>query len=165
MKQGSWGGTLGNRDLLLLRKTAFFASHDTPAGLTLLARGWFEGCCGGGGCVISGFQTPLERTLLGWLLEAGHPLVLVLARGLPLALEPGLDRALERGELLVLTRYAESVTHACRDKCRQRNRLVVELADDVVVAYAAPGGELARLCAELPAGKPLSYLSGNPGAP
>ncbi|GFO57860.1 hypothetical protein GMST_01850 [Geomonas silvestris] len=165
MKQGSFGGTLGNRGLLQLHKTAFFASHDAPAGLTVLARGWFERCCGGGGCVISGFQTPLERTLLGWLLEAGHPLVLVLARGLPLALAPGLERALERGELLVLTRYAASVTHACRDKCRQRNRHVVALADAVVVAYAAPGGELARLCAELPAGKPVSYLCESPGAP
>lgn len=165
MNQGSLGDALGNRDLLQLHKTAFFASHNTPAGLTVLARGWFERCCGGGGCVVSGFQTPLERTLLGWLLEAGHPLVLVLARGLPLALAPELERALERGELLVLTRYAASVTHACRDKCRQRNRLVVDLADEVVVAYAAPGGELARLCAELSAGTPVSYLSGCPGVP
>ncbi|GFO66644.1 hypothetical protein GMLC_02230 [Geomonas limicola] len=153
------GAMLGNPELLRLHKTAFFASRSSPSEAVTLARGWFEKRCRDNGCIVSGFQVPLEKVLLDWLLVAGHPLVWVLARGLALPSFPGADRALAKGDLLVVTRYAESVSHPCRDKCRQRNRLIVELSDEIVVAYAAKGGEVAKLCAEIPAEKPVSFLA------
>jgi predicted Rossmann fold nucleotide-binding protein DprA/Smf involved in DNA uptake len=98
--------------------------------------------------------------VLGCLLEGGQPVILVLACGMKRDLEPELREPLAAGRLLKLTRYAPSVTHPCVEKCYQRNRLMLELADEIVVAHASPGGSLERLCAEYRGLKPLRGITG-----
>ena len=61
---------------------------------------------------------------------------------------PEIKVALDANRLLIITRYADSVTHASEETCYQRNRLMLELADEVVICYASPGGNLERLCGE-----------------
>jgi hypothetical protein len=55
---------------------------------------------------------------------------------------------LDADRLMIITCYADNVTHASEETCYQRNRLMMELADEIVIGYAAPGGNLERLCGE-----------------
>ena len=90
----------------------------------------------------------MEKALLRHLLDAGLPVIQVLASGLPASLDDALQAPLAAGRLLVITRYAASVNHPCRDKCWQRNRMLLELSDEVVIGYASAGGTLERFCRE-----------------
>lgn len=149
--------TLGNLALLELHKVAFICSRSCPAALASRLRDWASRCRTGT-CVVSGFQSPMEKALLRHLLEAGLPAIQVLASGLPASLDHDLQAPLAAGRLLVVTRYAASVTHPCRDKCRQRNRMLLELSDEVVIGYASAGGTLERFCREYGAIKRFTFV-------
>jgi predicted Rossmann fold nucleotide-binding protein DprA/Smf involved in DNA uptake len=142
--------TLGNDKLLDLHKVAFLCSRNCPAAVIQRSQQWAMAQRENGICVISGFQSRIEKEVLYHLLAGRQPLIVALARGLMKRLEPDLQNALDAGRLLIVSRYAESVTHACEESCLHRNRLMMQLADETVVAYAAPGGNLERLCRENP---------------
>ena len=40
------------------------------------------------------------------------------------------------------------MSHADESKCFQRNRMMLDLADEAVIGHASPGGKLERLCGE-----------------
>lgn len=140
--------TLGNLDLLSLYKTAFLCSRNCPAEAARKSLLWADAQRDREGCLLSGYQSRIEKDVLQRLLEGSQSVIVALATGIMVRFDPCLQAALDAGRLLVVTRYADSVTHACEDKCFQRNRLMMELADETVVAYAAPGGNLERLCRE-----------------
>lgn len=137
---------LGNRELLGLHKIAFLCSRTCPKEAALKATRWAKEQCAKKRCVISGFHSRIEKEVLSCLLQGDQPIVIVLARGLREPVEPELEGALQSGRLLIMTRYAPTVSHACEEKCLQRNRLMMDLADEIVIAYASPGGGLERLC-------------------
>jgi predicted Rossmann fold nucleotide-binding protein DprA/Smf involved in DNA uptake len=139
---------LGNKDLLSLHKVAFLCSRDCPSAVVLKSLDWAIAQREMGRCVISGFHSRIEKDVLHHLLGGTQPIIVALARGIMKRLEPELQSPLDAGRLLIVTRYADSVTHACEDSCFHRNRLMMELADETVVAYASPGGNLERLCRE-----------------
>jgi predicted Rossmann fold nucleotide-binding protein DprA/Smf involved in DNA uptake len=151
--------TLGNVGLLDLHKVGFLCSRSCPAALHPAIRDWAIRQRESGVCVISGFHSPLENMVLHCLLPGSQPIILALACGIKPVIEPDLAEALAAGRLLKVTRYAPSVTHPCAEKCFQRNRLMLELADEIVVAYASAGGELERLCAGYLGLKPLRGLA------
>jgi predicted Rossmann fold nucleotide-binding protein DprA/Smf involved in DNA uptake len=141
---------LGNEELLALHKIAFLCSRNCPAAVTRKSCNWAVAQREKGACVISGFHSRVEKEVLYQLLQGTQPIIVALARGIAASLEPGVQSALDAGRLLIVTRYAPSVTHACEDSCFHRNRLMMELADETVIAYASPGGGLERLCKECP---------------
>lgn len=150
--------TLGNLSLFELRKIAFLCSQKCPVALWPKLRDWAAGASLKGSCVISGFHSPMEKELLAHLVEVGVPVILALASGLPGCLAEELMAPMAAGRLLLVTRYAASVTHPCRDKCRQRNRMMLEWSDEVVVGYASAGGTLERLCREYDGSKRFTFL-------
>jgi predicted Rossmann fold nucleotide-binding protein DprA/Smf involved in DNA uptake len=150
--------TLGNLGLLDLHKVAFLCSRACPAALHSAIREWAIRQRENGVCVISGFHSPLERMVLQCLLPGSQPIILALACGIRPVIEPELGAALAAGRLLKVTRYAPSVSHPCAEKCFQRNRMMLELADEIVVAYASPGGELEKLCVGYGVVKPMRGL-------
>jgi predicted Rossmann fold nucleotide-binding protein DprA/Smf involved in DNA uptake len=140
--------TLGNTALLELPKLAFLCSRRCPPELTPRIRAWAEVQREGSNCIMSGFHSEPERLVLGCLLAGSQPLILVLACGIREPIVRGLQGPLSAGRLLIMSRYAPSVSHPCQDKCQQRNRWMLEMADAAVVAHAAPGGQLDRLLKE-----------------
>jgi hypothetical protein len=146
---------LGNEALLALHKTAFLCSRNCPKELVRKSLEWALQQRALGNCVISGFHSRVEKEVLRLLLEGEQPLIVALAKGIGTGIDPELQPALDAGRLLVVTRYADSVTHACEDSCFHRNRLMMRLADETVIAYASPGGNLERLCLEHPAARIL----------
>jgi len=150
--------TLGNAALLELPKVAFLCSRRCPEAAAPAILAWARAQAQAGTCVVSGFHSEMEQRVLGILLADAVPVILGLARGIPPAPAAELVEPLAAGRLLLVTQYAASVTHPCRDKCRQRNRMLVQVADRVVVGYAARGGELEQLCRLVTAGKPVQFL-------
>jgi predicted Rossmann fold nucleotide-binding protein DprA/Smf involved in DNA uptake len=140
--------TLGSTALLALPKLAFICSRRCPPELEPRIRAWAEAQRESGTCVMSGFHSQSERLVLDCLLAGSQPLILVLACGIREPLVRGLQGPLSAGRLLIMSRYAPSVSHPCQDKCQQRNRWMLDLADAAVVAHAAPGGQLDRLLKE-----------------
>jgi predicted Rossmann fold nucleotide-binding protein DprA/Smf involved in DNA uptake len=144
--------SLGNLRLLELYKVAFLCSRKFPEAAALKSHRWADEQREKGICVISGYHSPIEREVLHRLLKGTQPIIIALAKGLT-NLEGELYPHIDAGRLLVITRYADSVSHACEDKCFQRNRMMIGMADEIVIAYASKDGKLERLCRECDPGK------------
>lgn len=149
--------TLGNTNLLGLHKVAFLCSRKCPAAVVLRSYDWAIEQREKGTCIISGFHSRIEKDVFHFLLKGTQPVILALARGMMKKWPPEIKSALNAGRLLIITRYADSVTHASEETCYHRNRLMLDLADEIVIAFASPGGNLEKLCAENH-GKKTSFL-------
>ena len=141
--------SVGNLELLKLEKIAFLCSRNFTEEVALKSYRWADEQCEKGTCVISGYHSPIEKEVLCRLLKGKQPIIIAMAMGLK-KLDGQWNDPIASGRLLVISRYAESVSHPCESKCYQRNRLMMELADGVVIAHASEGGNLARLCALYP---------------
>ncbi len=141
--------SVGNAELLKLHKVAFLCSRRFPAEVALKSYRWADEQREKGTCVISGYHSTIEKDILCRLLQGTQPIIIAMAKGLK-KLDPEWNGAVASGRLLVISRYADSVSHPCESKCYQRNRMMIELADNIVIAHASAGGNLERLCAEYP---------------
>ena len=157
---------LGNADLLTLPKTAFLSSRKISPEAVLRCCTWATAQRDAGRCVISGFHSALERDVLRLLLKGVQPGVLVLARRLysPQTLErehADLKRALDEGRLLLVS--TSSAGRANASSTIQRNRFIVDQADETVVGSLSPAGSLAPLIARADeSGKRITRLDNSP---
>ncbi len=157
---------LGNTGLLNLPKTAFLSSRKVSPEAVLRCCAWAAAQRDAGRCVISGFHSALERDVLRLLLKGVQPVVLVLARRLysPQTLErehADLKRALDDGRLLLVS--TSSAGRANASSTIQRNRFIVDQADEIVVGSLSPAGSLAPLIARADeSGKRITRLDSNP---
>jgi hypothetical protein len=137
--------TLGNKDILNLPKTAFLCSRQIPASVVLKCYDWAIAERESGNCIISGFHSPLEKDVLHYLLKGTQPIIIALARGLKIRVEAELKKPLDQGRLLIITPFDASVKRVTTATAAIRNRMMIEIADKVVVGYASPGGQLDML--------------------
>ncbi len=100
---------IGNKELLMLPKTAFLCSRQVPASVVLKCYDWAIEQREKGICVISGFHSQIEKDVLHYLLKGKQPNILALARGLKEKLEPEFEKPLEQGRLLIITPFDISV--------------------------------------------------------
>jgi predicted Rossmann fold nucleotide-binding protein DprA/Smf involved in DNA uptake len=98
--------------------------------------------------VISGFHTAVEKECLRIFMRGPQPLVICPARGIdPFQLPGDWQTKYDRAELLIISPFDASVRRPTKETAEVRNKLVVDLATDVTVIYASPGGLLERLVA------------------
>lgn len=140
---------VGNKQLLENYKIAFLCSRKCPADAILKSYDWAIEQREKGVCVISGFHSKIEKDVLHYLLKGTQPIILALARGLKKRLEPELKDALNEKRLLIVTPFDEKVKRVTRETANQRNRLMAELADEIFVAYALPGGNIEKLITDI----------------
>ena len=140
---------LGNTDILKLPKTAFLCSRQVPAGVVLKCYDWAIAQREAGRCIISGFHSQLEKDVMHYLLKGNQPIILVPARGLKKRLEPELKDAINEKRLLIVTPFDEKIKRVTRETASQRNRFMAELADEIFVAYALPGGNIEKLITDI----------------
>lgn len=136
---------LGNSALLSLPKTAFLCSRRIPAFSILKCYDWAIAQRKAGRCIISGFHSQIEKDVLHYLLDGDQPIIVALARGLKKRLEPELVESLSKNRLLIITAFSSSVTRASQETANKRNELMVDLADEIFVPYAQPGGNVERI--------------------
>jgi predicted Rossmann fold nucleotide-binding protein DprA/Smf involved in DNA uptake len=137
--------SLGNTEHLKLPKTAFLCSRRIPASVVLKCYDWAIEQRESGVCVISGFHSQIEKDVLHYLLKGKQPIILALARGLKEKVEPEFVKPLEQGRLLIITPFDKTVKRVTEQTAETRNKLMIDLADKVVVGYATEGGRLAAL--------------------
>lgn len=115
-------------------------------------------------CVVSGFHSPMEKECLSILLRGTCGIVLCLARSLPKRIPAEHRKQMEAGRMLLLSPFSEKQRRITAGTSEVRNRAVADLADVVLVPYAAPGGRVEEICKEiLTTGKPVCTFSGAHG--
>lgn len=133
---------LGNKDLLKKHKIAFLCSRRYPPDIVLKAYDWAIEQREKGNCVISGFHSQIEKDVLHFLLKGKQPVIMVLARGMQKRFTVELKQAVKEKRLLIISPFERTVLRPTIKTAIIRNRLMVELADEVFIAYASPGGNL-----------------------
>lgn len=136
---------LGNKELLQVNKTAFLCSRKVPASVVLKCYDWAIEQREKGNCIISGFHSQLEKDVLHYLLKGKQPIIIALARGLKDKLEPEFKKPLEQGRLLIITPFDKKVKRVTEQTAATRNKMMIELADNITVGYTSVGGQLEKL--------------------
>lgn len=153
--------TLGSRDIISLHKTAFLCSQKIPASAVLKCYDWAIQQREKGNCVISGFHSKLEKDVFHYLVKGTQPIILALPRGLKTRWEPEIKELLKTNRLLIVTPFDSRVKRVTKKTAAIRNQLMLELADEIVIGYKNPGGNIEVLLNSVEISKPVSYLVEN----
>jgi predicted Rossmann fold nucleotide-binding protein DprA/Smf involved in DNA uptake len=144
-REKTWTGQ-GNQALLAEPLTAFFSSRQCPGAAIRTAVSWALQQASRREPVVSGFHSSLEQSVLKRLLQAHCPAVVVLARPVEGArLPPEWAEPLAQGRMAVVS-AATRTERLTKELAAERNEWVAQLASQIVVAHASPGGRLAGLC-------------------
>lgn len=140
---------IGNAALLdLPDKVAFLSSRKISAADVLKCYEWAEKERNGDRCIVSGFQSPLEKDILKFLLRGKAPLILVLARKLWAKVPAELTGAVDAGRLLIVSPVKDARASAAT--AAARNRWILDHAGSLVLGALDPNGTLAPLIAHIP---------------
>ena len=140
---------IGNTALLdLPDKVAFLSSRRISAADVLKCYEWAEKIRDAETCVVSGFQSPLEKDVLKFLLRGKVPIILVLARSLWKTIPEELRDPVGLGRLLIVSPV--SATRASAAAATARNRWILANCTSLVLGSLDPSGSLARLVATFP---------------
>ena len=140
---------IGNYQLLKLNKTAFLCSRKVTATSVLKCYDWAIVQRDAGKCVISGFHSQIEKDVLHYLLKGSQPIIVVLARGLKQRIEPEFEQALSQNRLLIISPFDKQTKRVTKDTSQTRNRLMIDLADNITVGYISKGGQIEDLLKHL----------------
>lgn len=140
----------GDASMLLCPMTAYLCSHRVPEGMQVVVRQWVEGLDAANTCVVCGNLTANERFACRLLIERGIPVVLALSRVVPdnladLRLTPEMQNALQRGMMVIVSPVLDGTEKdTTAQTAAARNRLMISIAENIVVGFMAENGNLAR---------------------
>jgi hypothetical protein len=148
----------GNKAILDLPKTAFLCSRIIPASAVLKCYDWAiaqrEYC----NCIISGFQSKIEKDVFHYLIRGSQPLIVALARGMKQKMEQDLLEAIACNRLLIISPFEKVVRRVTLETAEKRSRLMIEYAEEIVFGYMSKGGQLERLHSEYKDKKKFTFL-------
>lgn len=121
---------LGNQSLLSMPKTAFLASNTIPLEMVLRCYDWAVRMRNEKRCIISGFNSKLERDVWDFLIEGTQPIILVLARKMLSRIPPHLQTLFDADRLLIVSTTASP--RQSKTTAFARNRYICELADEIL---------------------------------
>lgn len=78
-------------------------------------------------------------------MKGKQPIIIALARGLKDTIEPMFKKPFEDGRILFITPFDKTVKKVTEQTAMIRNKLMLELADDIVVGYVNPMGKLKEI--------------------
>lgn len=136
---------IGPAALLANRKTALFCSARTPGDAILRAHDTARRLRDEGSTVISGFHSPIEKECLRILLRGKQPIIVCPARAIEsMRIPTDCQTAFDAGRVLFLSLFANKPKRITKDSALRRNEVVVALADNAYVVYAASGSQTAK---------------------
>jgi len=137
---------LGNLDILSRPKLALFCSARCPGNAIVRAHDHAQALRKRDVTVISGFHSPMERECLRVFLRGTQSLIICPARSLDkMRLPTEWKKPLNDGRLLLLSPFPAACHRASAALAQKRNEFVAALADEVLFAHTAPGGQLDHL--------------------
>ena len=146
---------VGNLELLEREKTAFLCSQLTPRSLTPIIQRWALKTTTDD-CILCGNESEMEQVIFAMLLVKRVPIILLLATSLPSSYPQPFQRAIDEGRLLVGT-HCNDQHCVTRLSAIDRNRLLINLADKVVVGYCTKDGDLDHCTRSLTNVKYVTY--------
>ena len=129
-------------------KVAFLSSRRISPADVLKCYEWAEKVRDTEQCVISGFQSPLEKDVLKFLLRGKALVILVLARSLWKTVPEELCEPVGQGRLLIVSPVAAARASAAT--AAARNRWILANCTSLVLGSLDPNGNLARLVSTFP---------------
>ena len=129
-------------------KVAFLSSRRISPADVLKCYEWAEKVSDIERCVISGFQSPLEKDVLKFLLRGKVPVILVLARSLWKTVPEELREPVGQDRLLIVSPVAAARASAAT--AAARNRWILANCTSLVLGSLDPDGNLARLVSSFP---------------
>ncbi len=136
---------IGNESLLKQTMTAFLSSAKTNDNTANLTKKWAENQAKRGICVISGFQSAIEKQVLSVLLNNGGKAVMVLGSALFKQCPKKYKTAVSEGRLLIISYFSDEEIKTTRATAEIRNRKVLELASNIAVGCIKRGGMTEKL--------------------
>ena len=144
--------TLGDASILNLPKVGFLSSRKVPPAAVMKCYDWATEMRDKGVCVMGGFQSPLERDVLTFLLKGKQPVIWVLAHKLwtEKCIPKAYREPIAAGRLLVVSPVAQTATRVDARTAIIRYRYILGHSEQVVFAAIDPNGALSRLVGEYP---------------
>lgn len=153
---------IGNETILTERtKMALFCSSQCPGKAILNTYDLAQRLRAEGRTVISGFHSPMEKECLDILLRSTNPVIICPARGLGgIRIKSEWKKPISEGRLLILSPFPVEMKRGTAKDAYYRNLFVAALADEILIAHAAPGSKVAKLAETVRSWhKPLLTLS------
>ena len=129
---------VGDESLLSRHKIAFLCSRLTPEAQRGIILEWADRLSPEGKCVLCGSHSYMEQEVFKRLLQQKVPVVWMLVGALPAPEEEEIVCALRENRLLMMTFSPE----ATRETAFERNKQMLAWADEVVVGFVTPGGQV-----------------------
>jgi predicted Rossmann fold nucleotide-binding protein DprA/Smf involved in DNA uptake len=136
---------LGNKDLLKSYKVGFLCSRKVPSKIILKTYDWAVEQREKGNCVVSGFHSKIEKDVFHYLIKGNQPIILVLARGLYKVIPKILQVEIEKQKLLIISPFRKEISRVSEETAVMRNRLIIEISNELYVPYIDKNGNLQRL--------------------
>jgi predicted Rossmann fold nucleotide-binding protein DprA/Smf involved in DNA uptake len=151
---------VGNAALLYTRKIGLLCSRRCPGTIIVQTLDLALALRDSAATVVGGFQSSMEKECLDTLLRGKHPVIVCPARCIDgMRLPVTWKSAIAENRMLVASSFGPKCRRATAQLADLRNRFVADLADEIVIAHASPGGQLERLCQNLTGnGKPIWTL-------
>ena len=83
--------------------------------------------------VVSGFQSPLEKDVLKFLLRGVCPIIIVLARGMYRKLPEALQSPMDQQRILVISNEPDTITRVSEITAHKRNEYVKSISDEMKI--------------------------------
>ncbi|MFN0074255.1 MAG: DNA-processing protein DprA [Chloroflexota bacterium] len=153
---------VGDLGLLKHPLLALFCSQRCPGRLVNATYDLAHRLRDAGQPIIGGFHSPMENECLRILLRGAQPIIICPARGIDDFRVPREWRdGLACGRLLVISPFDPGEQRVTAALAQKRNQWVAAVANEVFIAYAAPGSATERFARALAAqGTPLHTLDG-----
>ena len=125
---------LGNKQLLSLHKIGFIASRHASTLDVIPTLDWaVEISKSTDVAVVSGFQSPLEKDVLKFLLRGVCPIIIVLARGMYRKLPDALQTPMDQQRLLIISNESDNTTRVSEITAHKGNEYVISISDEMKI--------------------------------
>ena len=125
---------LGNKQLLSLHKIGFIASRHASTLDVIPTLDWaVEISKSTDVAVVSGFQSPLEKDVLKFLLRGVCPIIIVLARGMYRKLPDALQTPMDQQRLLIISNESDNTNRVSEITAHKRNEYVIFISDEMKI--------------------------------
>lgn len=138
--------TKGNSAILKEKKLAFFCSQKCPGNIIIKSYELATTLRDKAICVISGFHTPIEQDVLHYLLKGKQLIIICPAKSIAKMRIPKAHKtAYKDNRILYLSPFNERQKRITAKASIKRNQFIVDLVDDIFIAYAHPGSKTESL--------------------
>ena len=125
---------LGNKQLLNLHKVGLIASRHASTIDVIPTLDWAaEMSRQKDIAVVSGFQSPLEKDVLKFLLRGACPIIIVLARGMYRKIPKIFQTPLNQERILIISNEPDNIIRVSEISAHKRNEYVKLMVDELKI--------------------------------